>query len=88
MASLDTIEHTLKRLGSSLKDVVRTQIIIRNEKDCEEVSRAHGWLFSCFCVKSTNTLVTAGLIGDEFLVEIEAEAEVESGDNGVLNLGV
>ena len=88
MASLDTIEHTLKRLGSSLKYVVRTRIMIRNEKGCEEVSRAHGWLFGCLCVKPANTLVIAGLIGDEFLVEIEAEAEVESGDNGVLNLGV
>jgi enamine deaminase RidA (YjgF/YER057c/UK114 family) len=84
---LDTIEHALKRLGSSLKDVVRTRIMIRNEQDCEEVSRAHGWVFSCVGVKPANTLVIAGLIGDEFLVEIEAEAEIGCGDNGVLSLG-
>lgn len=87
MAVLDHIEHALKRLGSSLKDVVRTRIMIRNERDCEEVSRAHGWVFGCVGFKPANTLVIAGLIGEGMLVEIEAEAEVVCRDNGILSLG-
>lgn len=60
--------------------MVRTRIIVRNEEDCEEVSRAHGWAFECLGVRPANTLVVSGLIGDEFLVEIEAEAELGYGD--------
>jgi len=87
VAALDIIEHALKSLGSSLRDVVRTRIMIRNEQDCEEVSRAHGLIFSCVGVKPASTLIIAGLIGDGFSVEIEAEAEVGTGDNGILKLG-
>lgn len=54
--------------------------MIRHESDSEAVSRAHGWAFRCAGVSPANTLVTAGLIGDEFLVEIEAEAEVGTGE--------
>lgn len=82
VAVIDIISSALQTLGGSLSDVVRTRIIIRREKDCEEVSLAHGWAFKCVGVKPANTLVVSGLIGDEFLVEIEAEAEL--GSKGVL----
>jgi len=59
-----------------LPDIVRTRIIVRNSEDCEEVSRAHGWAFKCVGIRPVNTLVVSGLIGPEFLVEIEAEAEL------------
>jgi enamine deaminase RidA (YjgF/YER057c/UK114 family) len=83
---LDIIENALKALGSCLSDVVRTRIMVRDEKVCEEVSRAHGWVFKAAGVRPANTFVTAGLIGDEMLVEIEAEAEVGSGKEGVLRI--
>ena len=60
--------------------------MIQNEKDCEEISRAHGWVFGCHGVKPANTLVVAGLIGEGFLVEIEAEAVVGSAGKGTLHL--
>lgn len=63
-----------------MSDVVRTRIMVRTEDLCEPVSLAHGWVFqSCFGTRPANTLVTAGLIGEEFLVEIEAEAVVGVG---------
>lgn len=83
---LDIIENALKALGSSLSDVVRTRIMVRNENDCEEVSRAHGWVFKLAGVLPANTLVTAGLIGSDMLVEIEAEAEVGCAKAGVLSI--
>lgn len=61
--------------------------MVRDEKYCQEVSEAHGWVFKNAGVLPSNTLVVAGLIGDEMLVEIEAEAEVGSSKNGVLRIG-
>lgn len=60
-----------------MSQVVRTRVMVRREELCEPVSLAHGWMFqSCLGTRPANTLVTAGLIGDDFLVEIEAEAVV------------
>lgn len=42
---LDIIENALKALGSCMKDVVRTRIMVEDLKYTEEVSRAHGWKF-------------------------------------------
>jgi hypothetical protein len=50
-----------------MSDVVHTRIMVANDADCEAVSRAHGWLFYCEGVRPDNTLVKAGLIGEEFL---------------------
>ena len=83
---LDTIENALKALGGSLSDVVRTRIMVRDEAVCEEVSRAHGRMFASAGVKPANTFVTAGLIGEEMLVEIEAEAVVGCGQKGTLSI--
>ena len=76
VAALDIITHALTVLGASLADVVRTRIILRREEDCEEVALAHGWAFECVGVRPANTTVVSGIIGDDFLVEIEAEAEL------------
>lgn len=83
---LDIIEGALKALGSSLSDVVRTRIMVRDVKTCEEVSRAHGWVFRNAGIHPSNTLVTAGLVGEQMLVEIEAEAEVGCSKNGVVTI--
>lgn len=65
-----------------MSDVVRTRVMVRREELCERVSLAHGWVFqACEGIRPANTLVTAGLIGDDFLVEIEAEAIVSAGDS-------
>ncbi|ORY57726.1 NADP-dependent oxidoreductase domain-containing protein [Pseudomassariella vexata] len=79
VAVLDIIARSIKKLGGNMSDVVRTRVIIRNEEDCQAVSEAHGWVFKCEGIRPSNTLTTAGLIGEEFLVEIEAEAVVGSG---------
>ncbi|NNF27608.1 MAG: aldo/keto reductase [Gemmatimonadetes bacterium] len=74
---IDKIEGALTSLGSGLSDVVRTRVYIRREEDWEAVSRAHGARFDG--VWPANTLVVAEPIGDEYLVEVEAEAQVEEG---------
>ena len=70
--AIDKIEGALQSLGGTLEDVVRTRIYIRNSEDWEAVSRVHGQRFGR--IQPANTLVAAELIGDDYLVEIEAEA--------------
>ena len=76
--ALDKIEAAIKQLGGSLRDVVRTRIYLRNVADWEAVARVHGERFRD--IRPANTLVEAKLVGDEYLVEIEAEAVVGAGD--------
>jgi aryl-alcohol dehydrogenase-like predicted oxidoreductase/enamine deaminase RidA (YjgF/YER057c/UK114 family) len=71
---IDKIEGALRSLGGGLEDVVRTRVFIRHAGDWESVSRAHGQRFGH--VQPANTLVQAGLIGEGYLVEMEAEAVV------------
>jgi len=77
---IDKIEGALQSLGGRLEDVVRTRLFIHDPGDWEPVSRAHGQRFAH--VRPANTLVRAGLIGDGYLVEMEAEAVVSSGSGG------
>ncbi|KAF7557644.1 hypothetical protein G7Z17_g611 [Cylindrodendrum hubeiense] len=77
-AALDIVRRAIKAMGGSMADVVRTRIMVKKEEDCEEVSKAHGHVFKCEGVSPSNTLVVAGLIGSQYLVEIEVEAQVEA----------
>lgn len=71
---IDKIEGALQSLGASLEQVVRTRIYLRNMNDWEAVSRVHGQRFAA--IQPANTLLRADLVGDDYLVEIEAEAIV------------
>ena len=71
---IDKIEGAIETLGGTLDDVVRTRVYLRNEADWEAVSGVHGRRFGH--VRPANTLVRAGIIGNEYLVEMEAEAIV------------
>ena len=75
--AIDKIEGALQSLGGRLEQVVRTRIYVRNMSDWEPVARAHGERFKA--IRPANTLVRADLVGDEYLVEIEAEAVVGGG---------
>lgn len=74
---LDKIETAVSQLGGTFNDIVRTRIYLKNIDDWEPVARAHGQRFGH--ILPANTLVEAKLVGEEYLVEIEAEAVVGSG---------
>jgi aryl-alcohol dehydrogenase-like predicted oxidoreductase/enamine deaminase RidA (YjgF/YER057c/UK114 family) len=73
---LDKIEAAITSLGGKMEDVIRTRIFVNNINDWETVARAHGQRFAD--IQPANTLVEAKLVGEGYLVEIEAEAEVSS----------
>lgn len=72
---IDKIEGALQSLGSSLEDVIRTRIFIKNINDWEPVAMAHGARFKD--IQPANTMVQANLIGEDYLVEIEVEAWIQ-----------
>ncbi len=71
---IDKIEGALHSLGARLEDVVRTRAFVARIEDWPAVAHAHGERFGH--IQPANTLVGATLVGEEYLVEIEADAEV------------
>jgi len=70
---LRKIERALREAGASLEDVVRTRIFVTNVAQWEAVARAHAEVFGE--IRPANTLVeVSALIGEGYLVEIEADA--------------
>jgi len=78
--ALDKIEKAIRDLGGTLGDVVRTRIFLARMDDWEKVANVHGGRFGK--IRPANTLVRADLVGDPYLVEIEAEAVVGSAKLG------
>lgn len=69
---IDKIEGALASVGASLRNVVRTRVLVSNINNWEAIARAHGERFAD--IQPVNTLVEAKLVGDDYLVEIEADA--------------
>ena len=73
------IEAALQQAGASLADVVRTRIYLAPGADWEAVSRVHGQHFAK--IRPANTLLYVhALVGEDYLVEMEAEAIVATED--------
>ncbi len=70
---IQKIERALNEAGAELKDVVRTRIFLTPDADWEPVAKMHGKYFGDILPVNTLLYIHA-LIGDDYLVEMEAEA--------------
>lgn len=75
VAIIEKIGRALNEAGATFADVVRTRIYVTNADDADAVGRAHARFFAD--VRPANTLIEVSrLVGDEYLVEIEADAVI------------
>jgi len=75
---LEIIAAALEAAGASLRDVVRTRILLTRIDDWQAVAGVHGEFFRA--IRPVNTIMQVSrFIDPDWLVEIEADAVLDDG---------
>jgi enamine deaminase RidA (YjgF/YER057c/UK114 family) len=79
---LEIIAAALEAAGASLRDVVRTRILLTRIDDWQAVAGVHGEVFRD--IRPVNTIMQVSrFIDPDWLVEIEADAVLDAGGGAV-----
>jgi enamine deaminase RidA (YjgF/YER057c/UK114 family) len=70
---LEIIRESIEGLGCNLEHVIRTRMMITDARFSEDVGRAHSEFFATIRPAAT-MVVVKGLVRDDWLVEMEADA--------------
>lgn len=71
----ETVESALKAAGASMKDVVRTRLLLTRIEDWEAIAEVHGEYFKD--IRPVDTVMEVSrFIKSEWLVEVEVDAVV------------
>ena len=73
---LEIIQESLEKLGSGLKDVIRTRMFVTDISQWEAIGRAHGEFFKDIN-PATSMVEVSQLIDERMVIEIEATAIVQ-----------
>ena len=74
------VVDAVEEAGGCRADVVRTRMYVTDADDWETIGEVHGEFFGD--VRPASTMVeVSGLLGPEYVVEIEAEAVVPDGED-------
>jgi enamine deaminase RidA (YjgF/YER057c/UK114 family) len=73
---IEIIMSALQQAGARAEHVVRTRMFVRHPAMWEDVGRAHGEIFGA--VQPATTMVFVDFIDPDMLVEIEADAIIDS----------
>ena len=75
----EIIRESLEKLGADLSHVIRTRIFLLRIDDWKAVGAVHGEFFGN--VRPACTMIQVSrLIGPDWLIEVEADAVIPSGD--------
>jgi len=73
---IEIIAGALESAGASLKDVIRTRVMLTDIASWEDAARAHSEAFAE--IRPATTFVqVSGFVRDDWLVELEADCLVE-----------
>lgn len=73
---IEIIKAALEQAGASLRDVVRTRMLLTRIDDWQQIARVRGEYFKE--IRPVDTVVEVnGFINKEWLIEIEADAVVD-----------
>lgn len=71
--ALTAVVAAVTALGGTLDDVVRTRLLLSPDADADAACAVHGEVFATV-LPANSTYRVAALLGDGFLVEVEADA--------------
>jgi enamine deaminase RidA (YjgF/YER057c/UK114 family) len=74
--TLEVIIKSIEAAGGSVNDIIRTRIFLTDMTLWQEAARAHGEIFGE--IRPASSFIgTSALINPDWLVEIEASAQIE-----------